>query len=98
MQKSKAKKHKDLEQQYIDGEISEEEFESEMNELLNSGDEFLDVEEPSELAFRLKEIGQIVGALLLVGALFYVFLMTKGLILPVYVVGLFVGWLAYRKI
>jgi len=99
----KAQKYQKLQEEYEEDEISEEELEQRMDELFASGDDFLeeDVDEgpdmTSEAAFRLKEIGQIVGFLGVAGVAVYIFFMTKGAaLLPMLVIGL-IALLAYSR-
>lgn len=97
---SKAEEYNELEQQYIDGEITEKEMEAEMEKLMQTGDDFLD-EQPdmtSDLVFRAREIGQILGLVAVAGLTIFVFLMTKSAaLLPMLVLG-FVALLAYGRV
>ena len=100
---AKAEKYDELQQKFINDEISEEEMEERMDRLFDSGDDFLDTEVSdgpdmtSEAAFRLKEIGQIVGFLGVAGVAVYIFFMTKGAaLLPMLVIGL-IALLAYSR-
>jgi len=87
MEKTKAKKYDELQEKFINDEISEEEMEEQMDRLFESGEDFLEAEVSdgpdmtSEAAFRFKEIGQIVVFLIIAGLSIYVFLMTKGVAL-----------------
>jgi len=100
---AKAKKYDELQEQFINDEITEEEMEERMDRLFDSGEDFLEAEVSegpdmtSEAAFRLKEIAQVVGFVGVAGVLIYVFLMTKGAaLLPM--IGLaVVALLAYSR-
>lgn len=86
---AKAKKYEELQEQFVDGDISEDEFDEKLDELFESGDEFLDHEPESEpivdtsnLFFRMKEIGEIIVAFGAIAVFFYALYITKGIILP----------------
>ncbi len=92
----KSQKYQDLEEQYVNGEISEGELERRMEELFESGDDFLEYEEEGEpvvdrdeARFRLREAAQIVGAAILIPTVLYFIFITSGvgliLLVPVIV-------------
>lgn len=100
---AKAKKYDELQQQFINDEITEAEMEERMDRLFESGEDFLEAEvsegpsTTSEVAFRLKEIGQILTFVGIAGLAVFVFLITKGAaLLPLIVIGLIVV-LAYAR-
>jgi hypothetical protein len=65
----KAEQYAELQEQFEDDEITNEELEKEMDRLFESGDEFLDVdpdardmsETVDEAKFQARQIGEIVG-------------------------------------
>jgi len=87
---AKAEKFDELQDQFINGELTEEEFEEELDTLFESGEDFLDHEPETEpmvdtddAKFRLKEIGQIIA---LITVLYGVYI-TKGIIIPFLLIG-----------
>jgi len=100
---AKAQKYDELQQKFINDEISEEEMEERMDRLFESGEDFLEAEVSegpdmtSKAAFRVKEIGQILAFTGIAGLAIYVFLMTKGAaLLPMIVIGI-IALLAYSR-
>lgn len=90
IEKEKAEKHDKLQQQFLDGELTEQELEEELDELFESGEDFLDHEPETEpmvdtddAKFRLKEIGQIIALI----AVLYGIYITKGIIIPFLLIG-----------
>lgn len=77
----KKEKYDELQQQFVDGELSESEFEQELDELFDSGESFLEYEEPAEpvvdrdeAAFRMREIAQIfLASIVLVGSMLSIY-------------------------
>jgi len=100
---AKAKKYDELQQEFINDEITEQEMEERMDRLFESGEDFLDAEvsdgpsTTSEVAFRLKEIGQILAFVGIFGLAAFVFLITKGAALLAMIVIGFIGVLAYSR-
>lgn len=101
----KVEKYEELQEKFINDEISEEEMETEMDRLFESGDDFLDAEPveqetpdmTSEAAFRLKEVGQIVAFVGIAGLAIFLFIITKGMaLLPMIVTGI-IALLAYSR-
>lgn len=101
----KVEKYEELQEKFINDEISEEEMETEMDRLFESGDDFLDAEPveqetpdmTSEATFRLKEVGQIVAFVGIAGLAIFLFLITKGMaLLPMIVTGI-IALLAYSR-
>ena len=100
---AKAKKYDELQEQFINDEITEQEMEERMDRLFESGEDFLEAEVSegpdmtSEAAFRAKEVGQILAFVAVAGLAVFVFLMTKGAaLLPMIAIG-FIGLLAYGR-
>lgn len=90
IEKEKVEKHDKLQQQFLDGELTEQELEEELDKLFKSGDDFLDHEPETEpmvdtddAKFRLKEIGQIITLI----AVLYGIYITKGIIIPFLLIG-----------
>lgn len=82
---AKAEKYDELQDKFINDELTETEFEEELDKLFESGEDFLDHEPETEpvvdtdnAKFRLKEIGQIIALL----GLLYAIYITKGVIIP----------------
>lgn len=101
----KVEKYEELQEKFINDEISEAEMEAEMDRLFESGDDFLDAEPveqetpdmTSEATFRLKEVGQIVAFVGIAGLAIFLFLITKGMaLLPMIVTGI-IALLAYSR-
>lgn len=87
--KEKAETYDELREQFANDEISESEFEKELDELFESGDDFLNHEPESEpivdkssVMFRVKEITEIVFAFGSIAVFFYLLYITNGIILP----------------
>lgn len=102
-QQTKADRYDELMEQYLNDEITEAEMEEEMDELLASGDDFLDQRDEDdgpdmagEAAFRIREIGQIVGLLAYLGIAGYIIVMMPPALPVVAVVTLIVA-LAYAR-
>lgn len=101
----KVEKYEELQEKFINDEISEAEMEAEMDRLFESGDDFLDAEPveqetpdmTSEATFRLKEVGQIVAFVGIAGLAIFLFIITKGMaLLPMIVTGI-IALLAYSR-
>jgi len=102
-QQTKADRYDELMEQYVNDEITEAEMEAEMDELLESGDDFLDERDDfdgsditNEVAFRIREIGQIVGLLAYLGIAGYIVVMMPPA-LPVVAVVTLIAAIAYAR-
>lgn len=103
-EKTKDEKYEELQEQYIEGEISDDELERQMNDLFESGDKFLEEKttEPiltDEMRFRLREIRQLLVALGVVGSFALLVILTKGIavvpLIAIYGIAL-VAYLRYK--
>lgn len=98
---SRTERYEQLRQMYMDGEISEAEYEQRVSNLLDDGDEFISEYEAkrnqSELRFRLREIGEVVSAFAIIGVFLFLVTVTKGAaLLPL--LGVFaIATLAYLR-
>lgn len=104
VEKVKKEKYDELHEQYLAGDISDAQLEKEMDQLFETGDDFLDADtsEPAvdteEVKFRIREILEIVAFFGSFIAILGLIIFTKGALLPAIIPLILLGFLIYQKI